>query len=262
MMSWLTDGPPDYLGVWCNRIKTQLDERKVDHDYFSNFRKLLSKVQDGISERTELIQFLEDMLHNENLFHEDGSRIKLGDNAYRYSSLRKQLYLSLFAMIGGVYDSSARLCYHALNRNDPSIYNCSIHNIFFPTKDCDKKITNGHMDIIGPLKTEYGYFLGVIIFLRNLFVHRGESILGERPFFLFQSNNCSDLDLLNPEVLDKIGIEAHNYYKVKKYSNQEPHLSTFNGKTLIELVNTYLLYADHAIGLLINSLLGKHVGLV
>jgi hypothetical protein len=249
------------LGDWCSRIKDQLDKREVDPDYFSEFNKMLSDVQYGINERTELIQFQKDILHNENFFHEDGIHIKLGNNkTYKYSSLRKQLYLSLFAMIGGVYDSSARLCVLALDKDSGIKNNCSIHNIFFPSRKDDYEMTRGHQDVIGPLKRDYGYFLGVIIFLRNLFIHRGESILGGKP--LFHSNVCNYHDSLNPNVLTEIENKAHGRYEVQKYRNKEPQLSTFKHKPLIELVNTYLLYADHAIGLLINSLLGKHVGVV
>ncbi|HLP58920.1 MAG TPA: hypothetical protein VK186_08825 [Candidatus Deferrimicrobium sp.] len=244
------------LGDWSNRIKDQLSIREVDLNYFAVFNHLLADIHSGFNERAELIQFHKDILHNKNLFHEDGINIRLGDNMiYKYSSLRKQLYLSLFAMIGGVYDSSARLCMYALNKDAGIKNNCYIHNIFFE----NNSLTKGHQDVLGPLKKDYGYFLGVIVYLRNLFVHRGEIDLGGK--LLFQSNVCSDLDSLNPDVLTEIENKAHFYYEIKKYSNELP-LSTFKDKSLIELVNTYLLYTDHAIGQLINSLLAKHVGVV
>jgi hypothetical protein len=245
------------LGDWSICINDQLHNRKVDQDYFSDFYKLLFDVQNGIKERTELIQFQKDILHNQNLFHEDGIHISLGNNkTYKYSSLRNQLYLSLFALIGGVYDSSARFCMLALNKDGGIKNDCYIHNIFFG----NDRMTKGYDDVIGPLKRDYGYFLGVIIFLRNLFIHRGESTFDGKP--LFKSNVCRDIDSLNPDVLTEIENKAHDFYGVKKFNNKELHLSTFKDKTLIDLVNTYLLYSDHAIGLLINSLLGKHVGVV
>lgn len=251
------DIPVSDLEIWSNRIKDQLSIREVDLYYFSVFNQLLSDIQYGFNERAELIQFHKDILHNKDLFHEDGINIRLGDNMiYKYSSLRKQLYLSLFAMIGGVYDSSARLCMLALDKNAGIKKDCSINNIFFR----DDPLTKGFQDILGPLKRDYGYFLGVITFLRNLFVHRGESFFGGKP--LFQSNVCSDLDSLNPDVLEEIENQADIFYKVKKYSSHELDLLKFQRKPLIELVNTYLLYTDHAIGYLINRLLGKHVGVV
>jgi len=256
MMLSSKDIPEMDLGAWSNLIKDKLQIRAGGSVYLSEFEPLLSDIQHGINERKELIQFHKDILHNKNLFHEDGINIRLGDNMiYKYSSLRKQLYLSLFAMIGGVYDSSARLCMYALNKDAGIKNNCYIHNIFFE----NNALTKGHQDVLGPLKKDYGYFLGVIVYLRNLFVHRGEIDLGGKP--LFQSNVCSDLDSLNPDVLNEIENKAHFYYEIKKYNNELP-LSTFKYKPLIELVNTYLLYTDHAIGLLINSLLGKHVGVV
>lgn len=256
MMLSLKDIPFMDLEIWSNRIKDRLPKRADGSVYLSEFEPLLSDIQHGINERKELIQFHKDILHNKELFHE-GFHIRLGENMiYKYSSLRNQLYLSLFAMIGGIYDSSARLCMLALNKDAGIKNDCYIHSIFFG----NDKLTIGHQDILGPLKRDYGYFLGVIIFLRNLFIHRGESVFGGKPLFL--SNTCNDLDSLNRDVLNEIENQADSYYNIKKYSTHERDLLRFQCKPLIELIETYLLYTDHAIGLLINSLLGKHVGVV
>ena len=121
----LPDIQPRDLGWWISHFKKNLDEHVADfndrNEYFGDFNKLLDDIEDGVRERTELLQFLKSILHNEQFFLDDGIHIRLEkDVTCKYSFMRKQLYLSLFAMIGGVYDSSARLCMLALDKNGPA----------------------------------------------------------------------------------------------------------------------------------------------
>jgi hypothetical protein len=257
-----SDIQPKYLGWWISHFKKKLDDHIADFndrsEYFADFYRLLIDVEDGVKERTELLQFLKSILHNEQFFLDDGINIRLGkDLTCKYSFMRKQLYLSLFAIIGGVYDSSARLCMLALDKGvkPEALIKAKIHDIFFKKNH----VTGGFQDIIGPINCHCGYFLGVITFLRNLFIHRGESLFNGKDLFL--SNDCRDFDSLNPEMLADIEEEAHNFYEIKKFSNNAPDIQSYTGKPLIDLVNAYLLQIDHGIGCLLSSLLGKHKGI-
>lgn len=252
--------PTRDLENWIKRFQKRIEEYVEGSNdrtkYFVDFKKLLDDVEDGVKERTELMQFVKSILRNEQSFQEDGISIKFGkDVTWRYSFLRKQLYLSLFAMIGGVYDSSARLCMLALNKDDGIKRDIYICDIFFRKNP----ITKGHQDIIGPINNHCGYFLGVITFLRNLFIHRGESIFNGKN--LFYSNDCRYFDYLNPEVLGNIEQEAHSIYEIKKWRYKDPDIHSYGEKPLMDLVNAYLLQADHGIGLLLSSLLAKHIGI-
>ncbi|MFC2145802.1 hypothetical protein ACFLRT_00410 [Acidobacteriota bacterium] len=252
----LPDIQPMDLGGWIRRFKKKLDEHRIED--FDKFYKLLIEVENGVKERTELLQFLKSILHNEQFFLEDGINIRLRkDLTCKYSSLRKQLYLSLFAMIGGVYDTSARLCMLALDKNGGVKINAQIHPIFFNKKN---PLTLGHQDIIGRIKSQCGYFLGVITFLRNFFIHRGEVFFNGKDLFL--SNDCRDCDSLNPEILADIEDGAHREYKIKDFrNNKDPDIRSYSGKPLIDLVNAYLLKIDHGIGCLLSRLLAKHIGI-
>jgi hypothetical protein len=259
----LPDIQPMDLGGWIRRFKKRLDEHVSGFndrtEYFADFYRLLIDVEGGVKERAELLQLLKSILHNEQCFLEDGINIRLGkDLTCKYSSLRKQLYLSLFAMIGGVYDSSARLCLLALDKIGGVKINAQIHTIFFNTKN---PLTLGHQDIIGKIKSQCGYFLGVITYLRNFLIHRGESFFNGKDLFL--SNGCRNFDSLNPEILADIEDGAHRDYKIKDFrNNNDPDIWSYSGKPLIDLVNAYLLKIDHGIGCLLNSLLGKHKGIL
>lgn len=261
-MSFIQSIPTRDLGWWIRQFKKKLDEHVADYnegtEFFSKFYKLLIEVENGVKERTELLQFLKSILHNEQFFLEDGINIRLGkDLTCKYSFLRKQLYLSLFAMIGGVYDTSARLCMLAFDKGvkPEALIKAQIHNIFFNKN----RVTGGFQDIIGPINSHCGYFLGVTTFLRNLFIHRGESFFNGKDLFL--SNDCRDFDSLNPEILADIEDRAPPEYKIKDFrNNNDPDIRSYSGKSLIDLVNAYLLKIDHGIGCLLSSLLGKHKG--
>ena len=261
-MSLLQNIPTRDLGSWISHFKKKLDEHVADAnngiEEFADFFKLLNDIENGAKDRTELLQFIENILHNEQFFLDDEINIRLGEDLIcKYSSLRKQLYLSLFAMIGGVYDSSARLCLLALDKNGGVKINAQIHTIFFNTKN---HLTVGHQDIIGPIKSQCGYFLGVINFLRNIFIHRGESFFNGKS--LFFSNDCRDLDSLNPEILADIEDGAPPDYTIKDFrNNNDPDIWAYSGEPLIYMVEAYLLKIDHGIGCLLSRLLAKHIGI-
>jgi len=258
----LPDIQPRNLGWWINHFKKKLDDHIADFkdrsEYFAEFYRLLIDVENGVKDRTELLQFLKNILHTEQFSSEDGINIRLGkDLTCKYSFLRKQLYLSLFAMIGGVYDSSARLCMLALDKKGGIKNDAQIHPIFFNKKN---PLTLGHQDIIGPIKSQCGYFLGVITFLRNLFIHRGEIVFNGKDLFL--SNDYRDFDSLNPDILADIEDGAHRDYKIRDFrNNNDPDILSYCGKPLIDLVNAYLLKIDHGIGRLLGRLLAKHIGI-
>ncbi|MFH0926366.1 MAG: hypothetical protein V1872_12195 [bacterium] len=91
------------------------------------------------------------------------------------------------------------------------------------------------------------------MYLRNYFIHRGD-INGKS---LFYSNESIYKDKLNSAILFDIEIEANKGYSIKNYKHYDLQLGSFSNKSLFELLQSYLLYSDHGIGILINVLVAK-----
>lgn len=96
--------------------------------------------------------------------------------------------------------------------------------------------------------------------MRNIFIHRGESFFNGKS--LFFSNDCRDLDSLNPEILADIEDGAPPDYTIKDFrNNNDPDIWAYSGEPLIYMVEAYLLKIDHGIGCLLSRLLAKHIGI-
>ncbi len=71
-MSLLQYIPTKDLGSWISHFKNKLDEHVAGVnnriEYFADFYKFLIDVDDGVKERTELLQFLKSILHTEQFF--------------------------------------------------------------------------------------------------------------------------------------------------------------------------------------------------
>ena len=246
------------LSYWLNKSKKEIvqvvlqkGEREIDKKELSDsYQQYFNYIENDISQRDSCFKLYTNLINpKDDFLKEENHRIEINNQTVIYHEVRHQLFISLLILNTRLYEQCFILCYCLYNLKYPEKF-------LKPSDILSKKFYENFQNIsskneIEELKYNYGYYLDIILFFRNDFVHFGEYLNKTENFFI--SKNVEDKDTLNLDVTKKA------YQKRKKsnipYSKQYFNLSETNENKAGQIIKKCMDISDHYMGSLINHIL-------
>ncbi len=237
--------------IYANFLRYQVKATKNGQNDLANVFKKIEPVFSNINHcyknRCFSFAYTNSILAQE--VREDDRIIIINETEYQFYEIRNHTFNALFSAFGGLYDNINYIINIVMGSKEQENISLpvtgSIADTFFSKK------LNNMAHVIGPLKQRFGYPLGFLSTLRNIFLHKLEFTFDVSD--IFESKSFCDGYRCTQKILLDIEQKAHDRYSIRNYYIDGFSVLEVGETDLLKIVERYLMHSDECVMRLLDA---------